>query len=205
MTRSVKKNIILHRGCLFLRENSFMAVVYPLSRGYWVEFDVLYADNKWRMSHDWQSLSVVSDDLEQFVRVLNDNPKLYRGCLLVDIKWDQTRNRHDKMDDAIKRLCAILEPLHKYPIWIQSSNNTILSYFQRWTRGYLCEDPHTHIPQTYDFITIDLLMFSPDDVERLTHRWKYIIGFTCTDRSALCYYTHKFPMINGLVCDTLSI
>jgi hypothetical protein len=182
-----------------------MAVVYPLSRGYWVEFDVLYVDNKWRMSHDWHSLSVVSDDLEEFVKVLVDNPKLYRGCLLVDIKWDKTKNRNDRVDDAIKKLRSILESLQQHPIWIQSSDNHILSYFSGWTRGYLCSDPHTHIPQTYDFITIDLLMFSPDDVDQLTKRWKYIIGFTCIDKSALSYYTHKFPMINGLVYDTLSI
>jgi hypothetical protein len=194
--------LILHRGLRIVRENSIMSIVFPLSRGVWVEFDTCYIRGEWRLCHDHGSCMESSERLTDLVDLLLRRRSLCKGVILLDVKWDEVANRNDNIEDIMMGLSDLLAPLRdSLSLWIQVSDPRYMRFFDAYEkRGYIVRDTDDIDPSAH-FLTIDLTAFTLEDVRAFHQSKKVLIGFTCASPKVFHRYRHFAPFLTALVYD----
>lgn len=190
--------LILHRGLRIVRENSVMSIVFPLSKGVWVEFDTCFIRGEWMLCHDHGSRA--SESMEGLVALLLSRASLCKGIILLDVKWDEVANSGDDIVRAMTVLSELLAPLRDH-LWIQLSDPRYMRFFASYEkRGYIVRDI-INIDKSARFLTVDLSTFLLEDVRALRRSGKDLIGFTCPDPSLFPRYHHFEPLLMALVYD----
>jgi len=192
-------SIILHRGYLVSGENALMSILFPLSRGAWVGCDLIYFQKNWRLSRDWSSLNPHSEYIDVFIDIIQRHSHLFKGRLLVDVRWDLVKNRDDDVDTAMATLNRLFTPFLDR-VWIQVSHRDHLNYFDKsWTRGISWFGSSHDILPDCEFLTLDLSNTTPLDLVNLSSTSKKLIGTTCKKPSCSTRYTHLYPFLHALI------
>lgn len=191
--------IVIHRGLhLYHRENSIMAILIACMQYHWIEFDIIYIDNKWKLGHDINSYCI--DYLEDLVPMLKNIKRT--NNLIIDIKWDYLYSG-DNIDQALIELQNILKNI-PCTIYVQSIVNEIYyklyDFFPNYSKGIVLPSCPSIIPEDADYIMADIHQWSKIELLRTTIP---IFGYTC-------YNFEEFEsllkrdynnILYGIVCD----
>lgn len=204
------RQIIIHRGYKnILYDNSLVGVLTAIFRHKFTEFDILYVNGKWKMCHDFHTLRQSNSDLTELLDILRNHKTNVRNNIIIDIKWDLSRNRNDNINDAIRLLKdELINGLEELPIWLQASNPKILEELTRqrlqdtWMIGFIpltigLFNTHKH---SIDYAMVSLADFTTEQIREMSGI-RHLYGYTCRNTDELDKHKHLFPFFKGFVCD----
>lgn len=201
--------IVVHRGFKnILYDNSMVGILAAIFRNKFCEFDILWMDGRWKVCHDFPSVSVYHSNLSDLLSLLKQYKHLVKHTIIIDIKWDFVWNRHDLLSTAILELKQELLGFEDFPFWIQTPHPSVLEAFvahcgrETWKLGMI-------VATMADFTTycgflhyamIALSYFSMEEVISMSKQC-LLFGYTCHNTKELSHYKHLFPYLKGIVCD----
>ena len=200
--------IVVHRGMKnILYDNSMIGILAAIFRNKFCEFDILWVNGKWKICHDFTSVSIYHSRLSDLLSLFQQYQHLIRHHIIIDIKWDCVWNRNDSLTDAIQQLRQELVGFEEYPLWLQASHPRILEVLVTqcgnfWKLGMIVSNMHDFFLYR-DFLhyaMVSLPDFSSDEIITISQNC-LVFGFTCHNTKELSQYKHLFKYLKGIVCD----
>lgn len=201
--------MIAHRGIKnIMYDNSLVGIMLAIFKGWCTEFDILYADGRWKVCHDFGSLTAYHNDLKDLLALFRQYKHYIKKTIIIDVKWDFIRNRDNNLHDAVGELCGVLNGFEDLPLWIQASNHRILNVFldhhmnTLWKLGMIVssmDDFHLY-KDVLHYIMVSLRDFPLGEIKDMSKEC-LVMGYTCQNMSEISNYKHLFRHINGIVCD----
>lgn len=201
--------IVVHRGIKnILYDNSMVGILAAVFRNKFCEFDILWTDGKWKVCHDFTSLSIYHTRLSDLLSLFKQYQHLVKNKIIIDIKWDSVWNRHDSLTNAVQQLKHELVGFETYPFWLQVSHPRLLELLvvQRdihvWKLGMIIYNmsAFSTYQEFIDYAMIPLSDFSEEDILHMSQEC-LLFGYTCHNTNELCHYKHLFKYLKGIVCD----
>lgn len=207
------QQIIVHRGYKNISyDNSLMGVLTAIFQHKFTEFDILFVHGKWRMCHDFRCLTRRNSYLTDLLEIIKNNKGNVRNNIIIDIKWDFSRNRNDNLHDAIQQLKDDLigNEMEEMPIWLQASNINLLGAIidhglqDIWVIGLLlpCMESLRNCKHAIDYAMIPIDDTTLEQVTEMSAKCP-LYGYTCHNIDELERHRHLFSFIKGFVCDVL--
>lgn len=201
--------IVVHRGVKnILYDNSMVGILAAIFQNRSCEFDILWVDGKWKLCHDFVSISAYHSCLTDLLSCLVQHRHLVKNKLILDIKWDFIWNRQDVLSDAIHQLRQDLLGWEDYPFWLQASHPKVLEaligqcFPDTWKLGMIVRSltDMTAYQEFLHYAMVSLSDFSMEEILYLSQRF-VLIGYTCHNIKELSKYRHLFKHLKGIVCD----
>lgn len=201
--------IIVHRGYKNVwYDNNMVGILLSVFKKKFTEFDILYTNGKWKVCHDFDSLTFFTSNLEDLLAIFRKHIHLIRNPIIIDFKWDFVKNRNDDMKGAIQILKSLLCGLETVPLWVQAPNPMVLDMFLvsnfdiHWNLGmiiYNMDEFHKYKEVLY-YVMVSLTGFPCDEIKAMSEEC-HVMGYTCKDITRLHSYHHLFHYVKGIVCD----
>ena len=201
--------IVVHRGFKnILYDNSMVGILAAIFKNKFCEFDILWIDGRWKMCHDFPSVSIYHSHLSDLLSLLKQYRHLVKHTVIIDIKWDFVWNRHDVLSTALLQLKQELLGFEDYPFWVQAPHPRVLEALvahcgtETWKLGMI-------VPTVADFTAYHKLIhyamiavsdFSMEEIISMSKQC-LLFGYTCHNTKELSHYKHLFPYLKGIVCD----
>jgi glycerophosphoryl diester phosphodiesterase len=201
--------IVVHRGFKnILYDNSMVGILAAIFRNKFCELDILWMDGRWKICHDFPSLSIYHSTLSDLLSLLKEYRHLVKHTIIIDIKWDFVWNRHDVLSNAILQLKKDLLGFEDYPFWIQAPSPHVLKTFvahcgtETWKLGMIVPNvsEFTIYRKFIHYAMIALSDFSMEEIIAMSKQC-LLFGYTCHNTKELSHYKHLFPYLKGIVCD----
>jgi len=201
--------IVVHRGFKnILYDNSMVSILSAIFRNKFCEFDIIWMDGRWKVCHDFPSLSIYHSGLSDLLSLLKQYRHLVQNTVIIDIKWDFVGNRHDVLSDAILQLKQELVGFEDYPFWLQAPHSCVLETLitqcgtETWKLGMIVSTvaDFTAHHKLLHYAMIALVGFSMEEIMDMSKEC-LLFGYTCHNTKELSHYKHLFPYLKGIVCD----
>lgn len=201
--------IVVHRGFRnILYDNSMVGILAAIFRNKFCEFDIVWVGGRWKVCHDFPSLSIYHSSLSDLLSLLKEYKHLVQHTIIIDIKWNYVWNRHDLLSDAILQLKQELMGFEEYPFWLQAPDPRVLEILMAhcgmntWKLGMLVSTvaDFTAHRKCLHYAMIALADFTMDEIIEMSKEC-LLFGYTCHNTKELSNYKHLFPYLKGIVCD----
>lgn len=203
--------IVLHKGYQGIcYENSMVGILLAIFKKKFCEIDVLYVHGEWKLCHDFDTLTLYHTKLSSLLETLKQYKSRIQKPIIVDVKWDFIKNRHDNLDNAIQKLKALFAGFEEVPMWFQAPNPQVLEQFQmhhfllqpKWRLGMIVQDMEQFRKYRghLSYVMISMSDFTGKDIGSMS-LFCPVFGYTCNNMKELSNYTHLFPHLKGIVCD----
>jgi len=199
--------IAVHRGFHLFADNSMMAIVTSVHKGFIVEIDINYVRKNWYVLHDHPGHKKVvhAERLRDVLEVVSrfKNPRI-----ILDIKWSSKHNTINQIDNAIERLRHIFAAFGGMQnVLLQTESTEILHILQckiNLPVGLLMPDPDNVLIDTQPaFVTVDMKKTLDHHYEKFHSDGLAIIVYNCNTMHEYKELANKpfIKKISIVVCD----